>query len=1114
MELQLRQLRTLVRKNLLLLTSSWPSLYGTIVTAITYPIIIGAYLTVIIRAYIPGATYGIGNAAPIKGLTDAMGMRTGTLVLMNNASSVGGDIDRVIKAVASGPQAAGRSVLITTSEDELRITCRSNFQGVTKCFAGVVFQSSPNEGQGGLWNYTLRGNFAFGRTNLDVTSNSNDVEVNIFPLQHAIDSAISALNGTADSKALPSIVDEYLITSESEDERKRQITLILLQANISAIAIVWILTLISVTFRLVGMMAKERESEMSDLIESVMPNIRRWEPQAIRLAALHITFDLVYLFSWIVVAILFRLGYFKYTSVGIPIIGFVLGGLAVTSFSILGASFFKKAQLSSIIIIGIAILLGIAAQITAKHLSDAAMIITSLLFTPMAFVNFIICICHWEHEGFKVNLIKRAPNSPSGVPAIVFLICFIIQTFLYPVLAALVERSLYGTAVSRTGRDISMRANSEVPPVVVSNMTKVYKHSWFWGSILKLFGKSTVPVVAVKDLSLTVPKGQIMVLVGANGCGKSTTLNAIAGLHNMTSGHITVDGSGGIGICPQKNVLWNSLSVHQHATIFNKLKSAKTMDVGRDLDSLIKSCGLQEKLKTPSKNLSGGQKRKLQLLMMLTGGSQVCCVDEASGGLDPVSRRKIWDILLSERGIRTVILTTHFLDEAEFLADTMVIMANGAVGAEGSVSELKSKLGNGYRVHVRTPKRSGSEDIDIDESETFDTGETFAEPSQALRHIKTLESQGVTNYQIAGPTIEEVFMKLAADPESEYQESPDSHLHPSVSRVSRPDSSHKGKGDFIQRQHIGLFHQILILFSKRITVWRRNPLPLLITLLTPIIATALLVQFLRHVQNEGCAISDQFASSDIQTLSSTLNPDFVVGPLSAFNNNSLSLVTGLFPSNTLGKGNSSSTLLNAVKFVNSLDEFNSYTKTNYANVTPGGLYIGDSSSPPTFNVRSDLGILGIYSGVFVQNILDVLLTNIKIAAQYASFDVTFPSSTGDTIQFITYFGLVCAAFPAFFTLYPCQERVRNVRAMEYSNGVRPLPLWTAYLLFDWINTLISSVFIIIILAAATGPAWYHIGYMFFVLILYGLASVLLAYVLSKIAKSHFSAFAFSAGGQA
>jgi ABC-type multidrug transport system fused ATPase/permease subunit len=146
--------------------------------------------------------------------------------------------------------------------------------------------------------------------------------------------------------------------------------------------------------------------------------------------------------------------------------------------------------------------------------------------------------------------------------------------------------------------------------------------------------------------------------------------------------------------------------------------------------------------------------------------------------------------------------------------------------------------------------------------------------------------------------------------------------------------------------------------------------------------------------------------------------------------------------------------------------------------------------------------------------LDVLLSRVKIATDYAAFNVTFPSSTGDTLQFITYFGLVCAAFPAFFSIYPTQERIRNVRAMEYSNGVRPLPLWAAYTLFDWLNTVIAFVLVTIILSVATSSAWYHIGYIFLVLILYGLAAVLLSYLISRIAKSHFSAFAFAAGGQA
>ncbi|RJE17063.1 ABC transporter, partial [Aspergillus sclerotialis] len=84
---------------------------------------------------------------------------------------------------------------------------------------------------------------------------------------------------------------------------------------------------------------------------------------------------------------------------------------------------------------------------------------------------------------------------------------------------------------------------------------------------------------------------------------------------------------------------------------------------------------------------------------MFTGGSSVCCVDEVSSGLDPISRRKIWDILLAERGSRTILLTTHFLDEAELLADNIAILSKGVLKAQGSSVELKHRLGSGYRVH-------------------------------------------------------------------------------------------------------------------------------------------------------------------------------------------------------------------------------------------------------------------------------------------------------------------------------------------------------------------------------------------------------------------------------
>jgi ATP-binding cassette subfamily A (ABC1) protein 3 len=118
-------------------------------------------------------------------------------------------------------------------------------------------------------------------------------------------------------------------------------------------------------------MAKEREMEMSDLIESMMPNRNRWEPQAIRLISTFSAFTLVYLPGWCISGVLMKVGLLKQTSAAIPIITFLLAGMAMVSFSMLGASFFKRAHLSSIMTAGIVIILAIVGQIKSKKMDTA-----------------------------------------------------------------------------------------------------------------------------------------------------------------------------------------------------------------------------------------------------------------------------------------------------------------------------------------------------------------------------------------------------------------------------------------------------------------------------------------------------------------------------------------------------------------------------------------------------------------------------------------------------------------------------------------------------------------------------------------------------------------------
>lgn len=1106
----LSQSWTLTRKNLLIALLRHP--IATTIRAFVLPVALMIFLSYARNLFIPPSNYGIGSATPIRtlaqGLQDAGGGRS--IIAFVNNGLAGGDIDRVIDSLAATASAAGSGTTVARldTEEQLLGTCRSTLRGSTNCYGAAVFLSSPSEGTGGIWNYTLRADGSFG-SKIDVNKDNNDAEIYLLPLQRAVDYAIAAINTTIDQTALPQTVLEYPFTSITQAQRDIDIRVNYQGAIINILGVAFLIAMVGITYHLTGFIATERELGMSQLIEAMMPNLKRWQPQVARIISYHLAFDILYAPGWAICGVVLGVGVFAATNMAIVILYHVLTGLALASFSILGASFFKKAQLSGITLAIVTLLLGIVAQVLTFS-SSGAVAILSLLFTPCNYVFFIKFMARYERQEMPTDLIYAAPANPWSLPGIVLWVFLVIQIFAYPLLGALLERYLFGTASK--GRSVvghGSEIGSSLETVQLQDFTKKYRPNWFRRRFAGLTKTPKATVVAVNGLTLSATKGQILVLLGANGSGKSTTLDAIAGLNTVTSGTITVDGTGGLGIAPQKNVLWDELTVEEHIRIFNRLKSTSKRDSKETLRDLIKAVDLDRKIGAKSKTLSGGQKRKLQLGMMFTGGSSVCCVDEVSSGLDPLSRRKIWDILLAERGSRTIILTTHFLDEADLLADHIAILSKGTLRAEGSSVELKEKLGGGYRIHLQT----GAEHEKAPQFEGVRTdisaGQTmyFAENStQAAQIIRRLEVLGLSDYQLSGPTIEDVFLQLADEVIAE-SGSLDDRGTPSP---DLEDSEKTTTGDAVKTtdspalelqtgQSIGFSRQAWVLFRKRFTIIRRNYLPYTAAFLLPVIAAGLVSLFLKGFTAVGCAPASTVRDSDIESFFTQSSYDVVIGPASRFTNATLtSLYQSILPAISA----------QSLHTVSSLVDFNNYISTNFANVTPAGFFLDGTQSTLAYRGNGD-----IYNSIFGQNIMNVALTNISIGTQYSEFDIPWAPSTGKSLQMVVYFGLAMAAYPGFFALYPTVERTRNIRGLEYSNGVRSLPLWLAYLTFDFMIVLLSSALAIIIFAAASS-AWYHIGYLFVVFMLFGLASILLSYVVSLFAKTQLSAYAFTAAGQA
>ncbi|KAH1612297.1 hypothetical protein KXX21_002791 [Aspergillus fumigatus] len=1113
LNLFLRQIWTLTVKNLLLVFVR-PAVTTTL-RALVLPVIFVAFISYAKNLFIPPSEYGIGSPTPLSSLGAALGAVSGNrdkLVFVHNGLT-GGDVEQVIHRVADPAKASAKQVHILSSEDELRELCRTSLRGVSSCIAAAIFYSSPTEGPNEYWNYSIRTDGSLG-VGIKVNRNDNDQEIYLLPFQHSIDWAIAQVNSTNNGNALPSHVEEYPFTSLSQEERKEQIRTRYMGAIIDIIAVAIFIEIVGVTYQLTGLIAMERELGMSQLIDCMLPNTSHWQSQAARFIAAHLALDIVYCPAWIISGAILKFGVYGKTSAGIVIIYNILAGLALSSFSIFGASFFRKAQLSGITVVILCLILGVIAQL-APASTNGAVVILSLLFPPMNFVYFFVLMARWERQGLATDLVRAAPENPWTVPGIALWILLIVQIIVYPLLAAVVERDLYGTK-SKSRRTVTSGGSIAVR---LNEFTKEYQPSWFYRKVAPWFGSSRQSVRAVNDLSMDVRKGEIVVLLGANGSGKSTTLDAISGLTTITSGSIDVDygDSGGrFGLCPQKNVLWDKLTVKEHIKIFNRLKSTGEVDSNEQLLKLLNDCDLAQKVSSLTKTLSGGQKRKVQLAMMLTGGSSICAVDEVSSGIDPIARAKIWDILLAERGSRTILLTTHFLDEADLLADHITILSKGSLKAQGSSVELKDRLGSGYRIHVLnvpgSEKVAGLQFDSIEKEVHFDdTVYSAKDSTEASRLMSVLEEKGVTEYRVSGPTIEDVFLSVAEELDSDrLREEPNIALKGTDYAEKNPGSSDSEGLRLLTGKRISMFLQSWYLFRKRVTILRRNPIPYLAALLIPVVAAGLVTLFLKGATKAGCSGDSAYRASGFESLASLENFEFVVGPRDRLSISALESFIGSLSGLIRSTRNTSLNLDSRFHLVNSLTEFEDYISHNYTNITPGGFYLGDANSAPTFAWKGDNSHFPL--SAITQNALDNFLTNVPISFHFQFFDIPWQSDSGKALQLIVYFGLAMSVYPALFALYPTVERLKNVRALHFSNGVRGASLWLAYLTFDFCIVVASSVLAIVIFRAAS-DVWYHAEYLFVVFFLYGLCTTILSYVVSLVSKSQLAAFAIAAGGQ-
>ena len=296
--------------------------------------------------------------------------------------------------------------------------------------------------------------------------------------------------------------------------------------------------------------------------------------------------------------------------------------------------------------------------------------------------------------------------------------------------------------------------------------------------------KSYGAVQAVRDVSFTVEEGEIFALLGPNGAGKTTTLEILEGFRTRDAGRVEVlgtdpgDRATGRALREQIGLVLQDIAVEPYLTVRETLaRNAGYYPAPRDVDEVIGLVGLTGQERRKVKALSGGQQRRLDLALGLIGGPRLLFLDEPTTGFDPNARRDAWQIVRNLRDAgTTIVLTTHYMDEAQALADRVVVMSGGRIVAEGPPSTIGGRDTARARIRFALPDGYTAADLPLSDlpraavaGHGLVTLET-AEPTEALHRLTDWALRRGTvldQLTVDRASLEDVYLRLTSDSDSD-----------------------------------------------------------------------------------------------------------------------------------------------------------------------------------------------------------------------------------------------------------------------------------------------------------------------------------------------------------
>jgi len=1052
--------------------------------------------------------------------------------------------EEIIKRIMNGPILNNYQSIRFNNEDEL---IKYN-EDKNNLIAGIIFENN-------LFNYTLRingtsvtdseeapiGNYGKSRASEEELSKyltkfsylQSVIDASIISLKTNSDVAINATVGTL-SKAKIYYAQQQAIGNK------------IYSMYVGFLFICHILIIVT-------SMVEEKEKKIKEgmLMSGVYPSIFwiSWEI---------IYFVIIIITSILITIFLVLTKSYEYINPIILFIILTLYGLSNCSMGFVFSTFFKKAKTADSFV-GSIISMVCISYIGVSYLNKPLKIIFSILLSPVT-----IGIAMEEIGDNEDRMEKIGFNNLFSKDLGLYIIILVINNILYLSLAIIFDYFLddYSTFKLKRVSKLSIEdennseyeqdieedtRKNEISLVEVSNVSKVFERVISdsedeneKGKKKNIFSKDKdikESFLAVNHVNFKAYKNEIFAILGHNGAGKTTLIQMMIGLIRASGGNIYYDGNDistntnrirqDFGVCSQTNILFDELTVEDHIKIFAKIKNVEV-----DIDQILKEVDLEQKKEDKVINLSGGQKRKLCIAIAIIGDPKYIFLDEPTTGLDPLSRRKVWELLLKKKEGRVIFLTTHYMDEADILADRKLILSHGKIRCLGSSLYLKNHFNMEYSLDIESPscdqvdaiikryipnstfdtydseKQIKNSDIEMRTwklpiSSTSEFSELFNEIEQNSGDDKLIK-----NYSLSMPTLEELFIRLEDENPEEVKDKNNNNNN-SSSNIDNCNSNNQ----FIVNTNeelpvlnkvegISSMQKILCLFKFRLKIFFHNKTFASNSIFVPVLCallTFVLLKILDNIQlkefkpiditpnlyNDGNNIWNiNIDDLKIPNFSKELYGNVTNGNISEYNDKKLSAI-----GKTIGK---------EPYYISSISgtlENNTYNFNVYYNISM------PHSLPTTMNALSNTILAS-------KNINERIVTK-SHPLPYANYTYI----TASSLLIGIYIGAAFLSGLAIYGPLVVRERVNQLLQQLQLNGVTRLNYWISSLITDeclFIFTCILIIVIGMIFKPSCFLNFINIIVIIITILFWSICSIIYQYVLSFIFKKADSANSFLA----